>query len=180
MTKTIGIAGGTASGKSTLAEQLKTALPGAHIIHQDSYYKPEEELPLAQSPANGKTYRDYNHPDSLHLAGLAKDLAEAKASGEHRVIIVEGIFVLWDEAILSQLDLKIFIDCRADERIVRRLRRNMTWGLSFDEIADVYLNLVRFRHDEFVEPTKCRADLIVDGAGDFGNVLGMVREKCFT
>jgi uridine kinase len=72
--------------------------------------------------------------------------------------------VLWDEEILSMLDLKLYVDCRPDERIVRRLRRNMTWGLSFDEIASVYLDMVRYRHDEYVEPTKWRADFILNGS----------------
>ena len=163
---TIGIAGGTASGKSTLAEALSSALPNSKLISIDSYYKPEAELPLAVSPQNGKTYRDYNHPDSLNLSECVQDLAKLKASGKFQVIIIEGIFALQHQAIFEQLDLKIFIDCPADVRIVRRLQRNMAWGLNFDEIADVYLNLVRVRHDEFIEPSKVQADLVLDGMGD--------------
>lgn len=72
---------------------------------------------------------------------------------------------LWDDDICSLLDLKLFIDCQADERIVRRLRRNMTErGLAFDEIAHVYLDLVRYRHQQYVEPSKWRADLIMNGS----------------
>ena len=71
---------------------------------------------------------------------------------------------LWDEEIVEQLDLRLYVDCRPDERIVRRLKRNMKWGLTFDQIADVYLDMVRYRHDEYVEPTKWRADLIINGS----------------
>ena len=164
----IGIAGGSASGKSTFAEALKAALPNAELIHTDSYYKPEDKLPLVQ--VGDKSYRDYNHPNSLNLPKLHKDLAKAKA----QVVIVEGFLVLQDDIIRNQLNLKLFVDCRADERIVRRLRRNMTWGLNFDEIAEFYLDLVRYRHDEFVEPTKWRADMIINGSGDFGKATELI------
>jgi len=60
--------------------------------------------------------------------------------------------------------LKLFMECRADERIVRRLKRNLEWGLTFDEISGVYLDLVRYRHDEYVEPSKWKADLILNGS----------------
>lgn len=90
-------------------------------------------------------------------------LAEALEAG-YDLIILEGLLVLWDEEIYSLLDLKLFVECRNDERIVRRLRRNMTWGMEFDVIAKVYLDLVRYRHDEYVEPTKWKADLILNGS----------------
>ncbi|MDU1854718.1 MAG: uridine kinase, partial [Clostridium baratii] len=80
------------------------------------------------------------------------------------VIILEGLLTLWDEEIYSLLDLKLFVDCKADERIVRRLKRNMEWGLTFDDISNVYLDMVRYRHDEYVEPTKWKADLILNGS----------------
>ncbi|MCL2532149.1 MAG: hypothetical protein FWE40_08340 [Oscillospiraceae bacterium] len=166
---TIGIAGGTASGKSTFTEQLKAALPALRVklIHQDSYYLPHKKLPQVQAPFSGKTYRDYNHPQSVELDKLTHDLTKAKASGKYDVILIDGLFVLQHPPIFAQLDLRLFVDCPADERIVRRLRRNMTWGLSFDEIAEFYLDLVRHRHDEFVEPTKHRADVIINGAQPF-------------
>ena len=71
---------------------------------------------------------------------------------------------MWDEEIYSKLDLKLFVDCKADERIVRRLKRNMKWGLTFDDVSNVYLDMVRYRHDEDVEPTKWKADLILNGS----------------
>lgn len=79
--------------------------------------------------------------------------------------MVEGLFALWYDWLYEQLDLKLFVDCDADERIVRRLRRNMAQrGLSFDEIAGVYLDMVRYRHQQYIEPTKWRADLILNSS----------------
>jgi len=174
----IGIAGGTASGKSTFAEQLKAALPTLRVklLQQDSYYLPQKKLPQVQAPLSGKTYRDYNHPQSIELDKLTRDIDKAKASSKYDVIIIEGVFVLQHLPIFEQLDLKLFVDCPADERIVRRLRRNMTWGLSFDEIADFYLDLVRHRHDEFVEPTKHRADMMINGSQPFDKAVQMIAE----
>ena len=108
-------------------------------------------------------YVDDNHPDTINLKQLHTDL-KAAISSNYDLIILEGLLVLWDEEIFSALDLKLFVDCRPDERIVRRLRRNMTWGLAFDEIANVYLDMVRYRHDEYVEPTKWKADFILNGS----------------
>ena len=172
----IGIAGGSASGKSTFAEKLKETLQGMEVLmlHMDSYFKPEEELPLALAPVTGKTYRDYNNPDSFYLDRLKSDLAEAAASGNYQVIILEGLLVLWEDEINSMLDLRLFVECRADERIVRRLKRNMEWGMSFDDISSVYLDLVRYRHEEYVETSKWRADLILNGSNPSDKVLGMI------
>ncbi len=161
----IGIAGGSASGKSTFTDALAEKLGGisTKVFHMDDYFKPHDELPRSMSPISGKIYADYNHPDSFYLDRLRRDLAAADADA----VIVEGLLVLWDTDIRWMLDLKIFVDCPADERIVRRLRRNMTWGLTFDEIVEVYLDLVRFRHGEYVEPSKMYADLTVNGSADF-------------
>ncbi len=171
----IGIAGGSASGKSTLSAKLDARLrengASSKVMSMDSYFLSENELPLAKSPVdNTKEYRDYNHPDSFDLVALNRDLDELISSSENDVVIVEGLLTLYDKVLISKLDIKLFVDCRADERIVRRLRRNMQWGMSFDEIADVYLDLVRYRHDEFVEPTKSIADIVVDGSSDFENI----------
>ena len=89
-------------------------------------------------------------------------------------MIVEGLLTLWEEEIYKQLDLKLFVDCRPDERVVRRLKRNMTWGLTFDQIADVYLDMVRYRHEEFVEPTKWRADFMLNGSNPSPKVIEMI------
>ncbi len=178
MSKTIivGIAGGSASGKSTFCNSLFDALDGlrVHMIHMDDYFKPEHQRPFSQSPTVERNYVDDNHPDTMDLKKLYMDLTQGINSGQFDVIIVEGLLTLYDKDICSKLDLKLFVDCQADERIVRRLRRNMEWGLSFNEIADVYLDLVRYRHDQYVEPSKWKADLILNGSHLSKRALNMV------
>lgn len=168
MTKVIGIAGGSASGKTTFCEQLATCLADKQVkcIHMDAFFKPKEERPHVPSHLNGRVYSDDNCPDTIDWEGFHRLFDESVSSGEYDVVIAEGLLVLWDEYIKDRLDVKVFMECRADERIVRRLRRNMKRGLSFDEIADVYLDMVRFRHDQYVEPTKWVADVIVNGSGN--------------
>lgn len=174
----IGIAGGSAGGKSTFSKNLKNALCDLEILElsMDSYFRSEEERPTAEAPITGKIYRDDNHPTSFDLAKLKQDLEEAVKNNGFQVIIIEGLLTLWDKEIYEQLDLKLFVDCREDERIVRRLKRNMKWGLTFDEIADFYLDMVRYRHDEYVEPTKWRADFIINGSNPSETALRIIAD----
>ena len=174
----VGIAGGSASGKSTLCAALSERLQGISVLefHMDEYFKPNREKPQSKSPLSGKIYTDDNHPDTMDIARLAANVREAQTSGAAQVILVEGLLTLWSDALCDLLHLKIFVDCRADERIVRRLKRNMQWGQSFDEVSEVYLDLVRFRHDEYVEPSKWRADIIVNGAQLTQTTLDMICE----
>ncbi len=178
-TYVIGIAGGSASGKTTFSERLSKELSDLRVkvLHMDSYFKSRNERPRSTSPVSGKVYVDDNHPYTMELDRFANDLRAATESGEWQVVIAEGLLVLWDENILSQLSLKLFVDCRADERIVRRIRRNMKWNQTFDEITDVYLDLVRFRHDEYVEPTRWRADLILNGSAPSDVALRMIADN---
>ncbi|MBE6709482.1 MAG: hypothetical protein E7578_09625 [Ruminococcaceae bacterium] len=172
----IGIAGGSAGGKSTFAKALSENIENSLVISMDSYFKNENDRRCITSPVKAdKMYRDDNHPTSFDISKMAEDIRTAADSRQYRVIIAEGLLTLWSDEILPLLDLKIFVDCRSDERIVRRLRRNMTWGLSFDEIANVYLDMVRFRHDAYVEPTKWKSDIIVNGSGDITHAVEMIR-----
>ena len=77
--------------------------------------------------------------------------------------MIEGLFALYLPEVLEHLDLKIFVDLKSDERLVRRIRRHLERGDTFDEITDRYIDTVRFRHDELVEPTRWRADLVLNG-----------------
>ena len=174
----IGIAGGSASGKSTLCEKLERELKDhkLFVIHMDNYFKSEQERPHTKAFVSGKIYDDHNHPETMDLAKLNMDLEKAAEENEHEIIIVEGLLTLWDDDICGKLDLKIFVDCKADERIVRRLKRNMQWGYTFDEIADVYLDMVRYRHEEYVEPSKYRADIIINGSNPTGVSLEILSE----
>lgn len=172
----VGIAGGSASGKTTFSAKLAEALRGMAVLelHMDSYFKPAEERRVAEAPITGAPYRDDNHPSSFYMEKLRDDLKKAVDSGEHQVILIEGLLTLQDAAINEMLDLRLFVECQADERIVRRLKRNMQWGLSFDEIAGVYLDMVRYRHGEYVEPSKWRADLILNGSNPSAAALSMI------
>ena len=173
----VGISGGTAGGKSTFSKYLEESLSRFKVktFHMDSYFKPDETRPRAQAHVTGKIYFDDNCPETIYHEQLRKDLFDAIDSGEWDIILVEGLFALWYDWLFDTLDLKLFIDCRADERIVRRLRRNMAErGLSFDEIAEVYLDMVRYRHDQYIEPTKWRADLILNGSSASELANGML------
>jgi uridine kinase len=95
------------------------------------------------------------------------------------VVIVEGLLTLWDDNICELLDLKLFVDCKSDERIVRRIKRNIQWGQTFDQITEVYLDMVRFRHEEYVEPSKWRADIIINGSKFSDITIAIIREHIY-
>ncbi|MCL1858977.1 MAG: hypothetical protein FWF92_07050 [Oscillospiraceae bacterium] len=174
----IGIAGGSASGKSTFTDLLEKNLDTlkVKIIHMDSYFKSDKSRPHSKAPITKKIYIDDNHPDSFDLLQLKKDLIAEINKNIYDVIIAEGLLTLFDYNICDMMDLKLFVECRADERIVRRLKRNMEWGLTFDEIADVYLDMVRYRHDEYVETSKWKADFILNGSAPSETALKIICE----
>lgn len=161
----VGIAGGTASGKSTFCGSLEKSLSALNVkcIHMDDYFKSENERPCSEAFVSGKKYMDDNHPLTVDLERLKHDVKNLLCKNID-VVIIEGLLTLWDREIYGLLDLKLFVDCRADERIVRRIRRNTEWGQTFRQITDVYLDMVRYRHDEYVEPSKWRADIIINGS----------------
>jgi uridine kinase len=179
----VGIAGGTASGKSTFCENLKKCLfelnLSIKILHRDDYFRPKNKRPFLESFVSGKKYIDDNHPLTIYLDKLKTDIKMNLEEEKYDVIIIEGLLTLWDDDIFRELDMKLFIDCKSDERIVRRIRRNMEWGLTFDEITNVYLDMVRYRHDEYVEPSKWRADIIINGSNTSETALLIVKEYIY-
>ncbi|MDR2534783.1 MAG: hypothetical protein LBD29_01960 [Treponema sp.] len=172
----VGIAGGSASGKSYFCEKLEGALGTLSVtaIHMDAYFKPKEERPYTEAFVTGKKYIDDNHPLTVYSDRLKRDLKGM--IGGYEVIIIEGLLTLWDKELYDMLDLRLFVECRPDERIVRRIRRNMQQGLTFDQITDVYLDMVRYRHDEYVEPSKWRADVLLNGSNPSETSLMMIAE----
>jgi len=160
----IGIGGGSASGKSTIAQQLSIRLGPLRVtlINQDRYFREPAGLPKHASPDGGRVWPDHNQPDSFDFAQLRADLREARAS-DSDVVILEGILVLHDAELRGFMDLKLFVDADPDERIVRRIQRNVARGHDLGEVCDFYLDSVRYRHREFCEPTRAYADLIVPG-----------------
>lgn len=177
----IGIAGGTGSGKTSLAGKLQARLGADRCltIAQDSYYKDGSTLtPEAQAAIN------YDHPDAFDTSLLVQDLRDLKAgrpvpclSYDHAtysrkvlpdpltprpVIFLEGILILAEEPLRRLMDIKLFIDTDADVRMLRRLRRDLKErGRSFESVEAQYLASVRPMHLEFVEPSKRYADLII-------------------
>ena len=182
----LGIAGGTGSGKTTVAEKIVEGLPaGAAVrIEHDAYYRDRSHLPWEE-----RLQINYDHPDAIETELLVAHLAELRAGrgaaiprydfrqharrAETRgvqpapVIIVEGILVLADERLRAGIDLKLFVDTDSDIRLMRRLRRDMEQrDRTFDQVHDQYFSTVRPMHLQFVEPSKRFADLIVPEGGE--------------
>jgi uridine kinase len=182
----LGVAGGTGSGKTTVAERVVAGLPGrpAVVIDHDAYYRDRSSLPALE-----RLLINYDHPDAIetellvaHLAALRSgqaveipqyDFREHVRRAETRpvapapVLIVEGILVLADERLRAQMDLKIFVDTDADIRLMRRLERDIEQrGRSFAQVREQYNATVRPMHLAFVEPSKRFADLVIPEGGD--------------
>ena len=158
----VGIAGGTCSGKSTLASLLAEAFSTKKVtlINMDRYFiRPS---PTTIAPITRKEYVEHNHPSSLRLDELYADF-HAACDGDGDLVIIEGLFALYLDEIRDRLDLKIFVDLESDERIVRRIKRFTAMGQTFEEVTDRYLDTVRFRHNELIEPTRWHADLVLNG-----------------
>lgn len=177
----IGIAGGTGSGKSTLTNRLRDAFGDrVAVLYHDNYYRSYREIPL-----NERKQINYDHPDAFETSLLIRHL-EALKRGEavecpiydyksydrsdstlhvepKPVILLEGILVLNDEAVRNLLDIKIYVDADADERILRRiLRDTRERGRHLEQIIDQYLTTVKPMHYQFVEPTRSYADLVTN------------------
>ncbi|MCI8315682.1 MAG: AAA family ATPase [Lachnospiraceae bacterium] len=160
----VGISGASASGKSTISEHLKQLLENDYkvqLIHMDEYYKEETYRPKIYGISDGVEYIDDNHPMALDLDQCYLDVQ--KAIEEFDVLIIEGLFSLWDEKIFMLLDLKVFVDCDPDERFARRVLRNLSFGQHLGEITSRYVQAVQPRQKEYVEPTKWKADIILNG-----------------
>jgi uridine kinase len=163
----IGIGGGSASGKSKIAQELCGRLRPlrAKLINQDAYFHPPDLLPRHRGSDGAHVWPDHNHPDSFDVSRLRSDLLAARTSGDD-VVIVEGILVLHYAELRGLMDLRLFVNASADERIVRRIRRNVARGYDLDEICAFYLDSVRYRHAEYCEPTRAYADIVVPGGCD--------------
>lgn len=190
----LGIAGGSGSGKSTIARALLDALaPGAGVlIEQDHYYRSQSHLALEERQAV-----NYDHPDALEVELLAAHLDELRAGRAierptydfaihdraprgvriepARVIVVEGILVLFEPRLRQRFDAKLFVDTDADIRLMRRIRRDLEHrGRSFAQIRKQYYESVRPMHMAFVEPSKRFADLIVPEGGQNPVALDLI------
>lgn len=181
-TLVIGIAGGSASGKTSISKEIFNTfkdLKSVQVIKQDDYYKNQDHMPMEE-----RLLTNYDHPfafDNDYLLMQIKDLIAQKPidkpmydfvnhtrSSEKEfiepaeVIIIEGLFVLEDEKLRDVLDIKIFVDTDADVRFIRRMLRDVkSRGRSLDHVVEQYESTVKLMHEQFVEPSKRYADIIV-------------------
>jgi uridine kinase len=193
----IGIAGGSGSGKSTVARNVAGALSATSVafIDMDAYYHG-----AAHQPMEERRRINFDHPNAIdwelllaHVRALADarpiekpeyDFAEhtRRAATTHvpaaDVVVVDGILVLTDPRMRELFDVKIFVDTDADIRLIRRLRRDIVErGRPLEEILDQYLTTVQPMHLEFVEPSKRYADVIVPRGGDNTVAIEMIAAK---
>jgi len=190
----IGVAGGTGSGKTTVANTILDRVGPHRIAHiqHDSYYRD-----LSHLPPNERGRINFDHPDSLetdlliqHLEGLrarrpvaipvydftthSRTARTVRVEPRH-VILVDGILIFVEKALRQMFDIKIFVDTDADLRFIRRLQRDIAErGRTANSVVDQYLNTVRPMHLEFVEPSKRYADVIIPEGGFNTVALDMV------
>lgn len=177
----IGIAGGTGSGKTTVVNNILQQLnaEGVNVLSQDNYYHDNHHLSLAEREA-----LNYDHPKSIDFELLVKHVKALKRgesieqplysfvthsrTGDFvmvepkNVLIVEGILVLTNSELLKEFDLKVFVHADSDERLIRRIRRDtQERGRDLHEVLHRYQTTLKPMHQEFIEPSKNEADLIV-------------------
>lgn len=176
----IGIAGGTGSGKSTFTNRLKSEFgDDVAVVYHDNYYK-RQTIPFEE-----RKKVNYDHPDAFetellieHLQQLKNGIAvdcpvydytihnrsdETVRIEPKRIILLEGILVLADARLREMIDIKVFVEADADERILRRIVRDVKErGRDLDNIVEQYLTTVKPMHYLYVEPTKARADIIIN------------------
>lgn len=191
--KVIGVAGGTASGKTTIVNIIQEHFrDNLAILSHDSYYKAHHEMTYEE-----RCLLNYDHPDSFetdmmvdHLRTLKQGQAvdipvydytihNRSQNIEHieprKVIIVEGILILDHAALRDEMDLKVFVDTDADERLMRRLRRDMVErARSVDSVLSQYSTTVKPMHEAYVEPSKRYADIIIPRGGQNKSAIDLL------
>ncbi|MBQ3368806.1 uridine kinase [bacterium] len=194
----IGIAGGSGSGKTTVAKNIKQAFSNDErvvIIEMDSYYKDLSGKTLAEREKN-----NYDIPDAIDFPLLRQQLADLKANKAVKkpiydfvthsrkqeteliepadIIVLEGIMTFHDEKVRNMLDIKFFVDTDADIRLMRRIRRDMEQrGRSFEEIRERYFTMVRPAYRDFVKPTMRFADLVIPEGGQNSVAIDIIVSK---
>lgn len=180
----IGIAGGSGSGKTTLAHKLKDALgDDIVLLCHDFYYKAHDDMPFEE-----RQKLNFDHPDAFDTDLLIEDIRALKRGEsilhpiysftEHtrlpqrvrvdpaRVVIVEGILIFENQQLRDEMDIKVFVDTDADIRLIRRLLRDVKErGRTLDSVVSQYMNTVKPMHEQFVEPSKRNASIIVPEGG---------------
>ena len=184
-TRVVGIAGGSAAGKTTLAEALIAALgeeaPPKHaeVLHMDRYALADRAAgPSFVFSGTGERLFNMNHPDAFDTPRLLADIeARSRADDAPDVLIVEGLMVLHEGALRQRMGLRLFLELDADERALRRMLRDMAGGRASRDpqfIAAYYRESARVGHALYVEPSRVHADLILRGDADFARQARMV------
>lgn len=201
MSMIIGISGGTGSGKTTVANRILESVSASEVvfIQQDSYYRNLKDLPL-----DYRGCANFDHPDAIDNDLLIDHIRKLKAGemielplydfrtnsrlDETRrvepkpIVIVEGILIFVDPKLLAQMDIKVFVDTPDDIRFIRRLRRDVAErGRTVESVIEQYLATVRPMHQQFVEPSKREADVIIPEGGhnlvSIDLLSGKIRER---
>lgn len=191
----VGVAGGTASGKTTIVNQIAEYFGNELVvISHDSYYKAHNEMTYEE-----RSQLNYDHPDSFESERMANDIRDLikghtievpvydytihnRSDQTVRVepkpvIIIEGILILENKELRDLMDAKIYVDTDADERLMRRIRRDMAErARSIESIMEQYSTTVKPMHEEFVEPSKKYADIIIPRGGGNETGIGMLME----
>lgn len=188
----IGVAGGSGSGKTTLAKNLHLAIPDSVILSHDFYYKDNREIPFEE-----RVKMNYDHPNAFDTELMIRDLKKLKAGHSidrpeysfitytrleetvridpAPVIIVEGLLIFDHAQLLELMDIKIFVESDDDIRFIRRLMRDVKKrGRTLDSVVEQYLSTVKPMFDQFIEPTKRHADIIVPRGGKNAVALDMI------
>lgn len=181
----IGIAGGTASGKTTVVKEIVNSLPAGEVvvIPQDSYYKDSSHVPVEE-----RQFINFDHPDAFDWELMVEQLSMLRNGKSidqptysyitctrqpetihiepRKIIIIEGIMALVSPELRELMDLKIFVDAEADDRLIRLIRRDIVErGRTPEMVLSRYERIVKAMHDEFIEPTKKYADIIIPQGG---------------
>ena len=192
----IGIAGGTGSGKTTITRKLMQRFGAdVSVIYHDNYYKAHHNMPYEE-----RAKLNYDHPNAFDTDLMLRHIRQLKQGKSiqcpvydysihdrtdktvlirpTRVIIVEGILIYESLELCKEMDIKIYVDTDADVRILRRIVRDVRdRGRSLEGVIDQYLNTVKPMHEQFVEPSKRRADVIIPQGGHNQVALEMVIER---
>ncbi len=192
----IGIAGGTGSGKTTITKKLMQRFGGdVSVIYHDNYYKAHHDMSYEE-----RAKLNYDHPDSFDTDLLIQAVRDLKAGRSvlcpvydytihdrsdkvievkpARVVIVEGILIFQSRELCRQMDIKIYVDTDADVRILRRIVRDVRdRGRSLESVVNQYLSTVKPMHEQFVEPSKRNADIIIPEGGHNQVAMEMVMER---
>ncbi|NPV02439.1 MAG: uridine kinase [Brevinematales bacterium] len=192
----IGIAGGSASGKTTLADRIIAEITSDIVlIRHDNYYKRQDHIPLADRPKV-----NYDHPSAFDTDLLIADLKrlcdgrsvevpvysyiehnrtdQAVPVRPARVIIVEGILVLENPQMSEMMDIKVFVDADADLRLIRKIKRDVIERKrTLESVIAQYENFSKPMHEQFIEPTKKKADIIIPNGGYNEVGIGMLIDK---